>query len=353
MPINSRIKYIFQDKEELGPARRSFTYDELGFISFILGSLLQPLNPRPFTLHDLLKHITSFREVPDPKKYMRPALELVHRLVRNGVLSEVLIDGHDPNDQLGRVFQCTWTPAFAEMMSANILAPVYGRGYIAHQYQQRVVRVHVTRYDGQVSIASGVVLTGDKVLTNAHVVAGAEHIEVSWGSADPQPAVVERVHEDEGIDLAIVSSDKLAAEPILWIRAPRVGEDVVMMGYPAVPQITSRPLLSFGGEVSTYETVTTYFGHDQMVVSAVMGPGASGAPVFGGDGQMVGLVVEHLAGVYLTDTDTEMMSTYHCAVPGDVLLTELPKLGYNPKNWDTDPVEEWDRRQEDSSDQSV
>lgn len=350
MPINSRTKYIFQDKEELGPARRSFTYDELGFISFILGSLLQPLNPRPFTLHDLLKHITSFREVPDPRKYMRPALELVHRLVRNGVLSEVLIDRHDPTDQLGRVFQCTWTPAFAEMMSANIVASVYGRGYIAHQYQQRVVRVHVTRYDGQVGIASGVVLTGNTVLTNSHVLTDAEKVEVSWGDLNPQPATVEHVHKDKGIDLAIVSTAPLAVEPTLWIRPPKVGEDVVIVGYPAVPQLESRPLLSFGGEVSTYETLTTYFGHDQMVVSAVMGPGASGAPVFGGDGQMVGMVVEHLAGVYLTDTNTEMVSIYHCAVPGDVLLTELPELGYNPQNWETDPVEEWDRRQEDGSD---
>jgi hypothetical protein len=149
----------------------------------------------------------------------------------------------------------------------------------------------------------------------------AEKLSVSWGDSSLIEAV--EVISSSRLDLAVLRVPGFEPQPYAWMRQPRPSEPVVILAYPEIPQVASRPLLRFNGWVATEDTITTYFGDQQIIVSAVMGPGASGGPIFGADGCLVGLVVRTLEGKKLDDIGNMLQSTFHAALPGNLMLDEV------------------------------
>jgi S1-C subfamily serine protease len=177
---------------------------------------------------------------------------------------------------------------------------------------------------GEESIGSGVIFANDLILTNAHVVKGARSLRASDHNDIEVEATVIWRHPDQKCDIAVVESKGCFPEPTVDPRAPLLAEPVVVLAFPAVPQVTTRPLLAFDGTVSSREATKTYYGDEQRVISAVMGPGASGGAILGADGRLVGSVVQALAARMLAANNTDIEhSIYHASVPCDVIAREF------------------------------
>ncbi len=154
-----------------------------------------------------------------------------------------------------------------------------------------VARVWGTAYAcGTSSTGSGFVVAPDRVVTNAHVVAGVERPLVELpGSAAKEGRVV---YFDPDADLAVVAVDELGADPLTVAPSLATGDTAAVQGYPY-----GGPFTSTGAEVLNVGTVRVPESggigggeRDVYALAAEVRPGNSGGPVLTTSGEVAGVV---------------------------------------------------------------
>lgn len=138
---------------------------------------------------------------------------------------------------------------------------------------------------GGVSTGSGFAVSEDVLVTNRHVVAGAEILQVS--TYDGQDLLVETAGSAVVADLAIVRTrSALPAAVTLADADPEAGETVEVVGYPGGGRLTSST-----GTVLGYDEDPLNANAGRVVVTdARAEPGSSGSPMYDEQGLVVGVV---------------------------------------------------------------
>ncbi|WP_022889856.1 MarP family serine protease [Agromyces italicus] len=151
-----------------------------------------------------------------------------------------------------------------------------------------VVRITGTAFQcGSNVSGSGFVVSDDRIVTNAHVVAGVDEPIVE---APGLAAVAGRVVAfDPEHDLAVIAVDGLDA-PALVIDEPAVGDEVAVAGYPFGGPLELRPARVAASGPLTISTDGASSTRDVMTLSAEVDPGNSGGPVLDADGEVAGVV---------------------------------------------------------------
>jgi S1-C subfamily serine protease len=169
---------------------------------------------------------------------------------------------------------------------------------------------------------SGFVLSPDRVMTNAHVVAGANSVTVE-ASGNPYDATV--VSYDPTVDIAILAVPNLPAGPLAFANAPVTsGTEAVVMGYPGGGGFVATParireLIELNGP-DIYRSAT--INREVYTVRASVEQGNSGGPLIDLNGQVLGVVF----GAAVDDNDTGFVLT------AKEVATQLSHIG------DTAPV---------------
>jgi S1-C subfamily serine protease len=162
-----------------------------------------------------------------------------------------------------------------------------------------VVTIHTEAFQAgttglqEVGAGTGMVLTADgEVLTNAHVVSGAQHITVALPD-DRQTHDADPIAIDSSDDIALIRIRGVSGLPTVALgnsAGLRVGDDVIAVGdaldLPGGPTVTSgivsalgRPLQGDNGEQL-----------DNLIqTDAAINPGNSGGPLVNSSGQVVGM----------------------------------------------------------------
>jgi S1-C subfamily serine protease len=152
---------------------------------------------------------------------------------------------------------------------------------------------------------SGFVLSPDRVMTNAHVVAGSNNVTVE-ASGNPYDATV--VSYDPTVDIAILSVPHLPAGPLAFANGPvKSGTEGIVMGYPGGGGFMATParireLIELNGP-DIYRTAT--INREVYTVRANVEQGNSGGPLIDLDGQVIGVVF----GAAVDDNDTGFVLT--------------------------------------------
>ncbi|MEO7147244.1 MAG: MarP family serine protease, partial [Terrimesophilobacter sp.] len=154
-----------------------------------------------------------------------------------------------------------------------------------------VVKVTGNAYQcGQNQSGSGFVVSKDRVITNAHVVAGVSEPVVEVPGVGAQPGRV--VYFDPKNDLAVVAVGGLGAAPIPLTATLAVGSSAVFDGYPLGGPFQSGPARV--DQVTTVRAKDIYGSnpHDIQVyeLAANVQEGNSGGPLLSTAGRVAGVI---------------------------------------------------------------
>ncbi|MEX0151194.1 MarP family serine protease [Microbacterium sp. LMI1-1-1.1] len=156
---------------------------------------------------------------------------------------------------------------------------------------QSVARISGTAYAcGITASGTGFVVADDRVVTNAHVVAGVDVPLVELpGQAAREGRVV---YFDPNDDLAVIAVDGLDATPLTIVPTLGVGAAAVVQGYPYGGPFTSgsAQVLSVGTVPvpDIYGTATA--PRDIYALGGIVRPGNSGGPLLTPSGEVAGVV---------------------------------------------------------------
>jgi hypothetical protein len=165
---------------------------------------------------------------------------------------------------------------------------------------QSVVRINGTAYAcGQNQSGTGFVVATDRIVTNAHVVAGVPEPVVEAPNGQALDGRV--VYFDPEDDLAVIAVFGLSVAPLDIAPNLAVGDDAVVDGYPFGGPFTTGPAEVLA--VST-EQIADIYGQtsnprEVYSLAATVHPGNSGGPLLTTGGDVAGVVFARSA----TDDD--------------------------------------------------
>ena len=156
---------------------------------------------------------------------------------------------------------------------------------------ESVLRIAGTAYQcGQNQTGTGFVVSEDRVVTNAHVVAGVSQPVVEMPDGGAMPGRV--VYFDTKHDLAVLAVDGLQASPLALGRDLPGGSPAAFAGYPHGGPFQSKP--------ATVQDITTVlvpdiYGNNASPeeiyrLAGDVQPGNSGGPLLTMDGQVAGVI---------------------------------------------------------------
>jgi len=127
------------------------------------------------------------------------------------------------------------------------------------------------------------------ILTNAHVVDGAQNVEVELGSGDPQDAEV--IGTDPSTDIALLKVDDIeGANPLELGDSSQVhvGDPVVAIGNPFALDrtVTSGIVSALQRQI---QAPNGFSISDVIQTDAAINPGNSGGPLIDGSGRVIGI----------------------------------------------------------------
>lgn len=157
--------------------------------------------------------------------------------------------------------------------------------------QSRVLRVHGSAPDcKRIQHGSGFVIAPQRVITNAHVVAGTRTVTVDT-VAGTLPATV--VAFDPKIDIAVLSVPTLTELPLTQAPAPLThGANALVVGYPANGPYTAAAARIRGSDTKFWADIY-HTGTAERQVYAIRGKvreGDSGGPLIDSAGRVLGMV---------------------------------------------------------------
>jgi S1-C subfamily serine protease len=147
---------------------------------------------------------------------------------------------------------------------------------------------------------TGFVVAPERVMTNAHVVAGVSGPIAVAPDGDPLEAQV--VHFDARTDVAVLAVPGLDRAALAFREDAAAGDDAAVVGYPDNGPLNTEPvrirgeLSLLGGDIYGREAVN----RDVLSMRGQVRPGNSGGPLVSDDGLVYGVVFA----ASLTDPDT-------------------------------------------------
>jgi uncharacterized membrane protein required for colicin V production len=152
---------------------------------------------------------------------------------------------------------------------------------------------------------SGFVIAPNRVMSNAHVVAGSESVTVE---ADGKTYDATVVSYDPDADISILDVPDLPSTPLQFdMQEAPTGTDAVVMGYPGGGEFTATPgrireIIQLNGPDIYHTTTVT---REVYTIRGTVRQGNSGGPLIDKDGKVLGVVF----GAAVDDADTGFVLT--------------------------------------------
>ncbi|MDE0545737.1 MarP family serine protease [Microbacterium sp. C7(2022)] len=178
-----------------------------------------------------------------------------------------------------------------EVTPTQTMPPVDLEDPALAQAAASVARVSGTAFAcGRSSTGSGFVIADDRIVTNAHVVAGVDQPLVELPGRAAQEGRI--VYFDPVDDLAVIAVDDLDARVLPLSRTLDAGAAGVVQGYPLGGPFTmvGASVLSVGSAPVPDIYAESSASREIYALEATVRPGNSGGPLLTGEGAVAGVV---------------------------------------------------------------
>lgn len=148
---------------------------------------------------------------------------------------------------------------------------------------------------------SGFVFAPGRIMTNAHVVAGADRVSV-WSMGDDIRRLARIVYFDPKLDVAVLAVEGITARPLEFGADAQMGMEAVVPGFTGGDPLSPDParvsdtIIARGHDIYGVSRVD----REILVIRSQVAAGDSGAPVVDLDGNVLGMVFA--AGTDVLDT---------------------------------------------------
>ncbi len=165
---------------------------------------------------------------------------------------------------------------------------------------------------------TGFVIAPNRVMSNAHVVAGSDSVTVEAEDGNEYDATV--VSYDPNADISILDVPNLPIQPLQFAEEPaKSGTDAVVLGFPGGGDFVATParvreIIELSGP-DIYKTTTV--NREVYTIRGLVRQGNSGGPMINRAGQVIGVVF----GAAVDDNDTGFVMTT------DEVSRQLAKVG--------------------------
>ena len=169
---------------------------------------------------------------------------------------------------------------------------------------------------------TGLVIAPNRVMSNAHVVAGSDSVTVEAEDGKEYDATV--VSYDPNADISILDVPDLPIQPLQFAQeAAKSGTDAVVLGFPGGGEFVATParvreIIELSGP-DIYKTTTV--NREVYTIRGLVRQGNSGGPMINRAGQVIGVVF----GAAVDDNDTGFVMTT------DEVSRQLAKIGNTSK----------------------
>lgn len=182
---------------------------------------------------------------------------------------------------------------------------------------------------GGIRYGSAFPVTADgDILTARHVVENCGEITLATASGETQPATVQALSETA--DIALLASE-LRSEPFpLRDGSFEPGMRVHAIGYPEQGLPMIRPLTMSG---NTTLSRRDPFGNEIIGFNAPVRRGASGGPLLGPDGAVLGLVVAKVNTPAVFEKTGRLLRDFNFAIEAGTLRAFLAEHDVRPVQW--------------------
>lgn len=195
------------------------------------------------------------------------------------------------NNVVGTTFFPRYLEPFAPERIVEVGEPPRGmldtRG--VRRARQSVLKIHGQNACGRGVEGTGFLYSDDRLMTNAHVVAGVDRPEVWIGDERIEARVV---HYDPDLDVAVLALDDQGRPTLAFDGSAGSGDGVAVLGYPQ-----DGPYDVQAGRIRSQQRLRSpdIYGGGSVIrevysVRGLIRPGNSGGPLVSRDGEVVGVV---------------------------------------------------------------
>jgi S1-C subfamily serine protease len=163
------------------------------------------------------------------------------------------------------------------------------------------------------STGSGVAISSNSVLTNAHVASDCKRVAIRQGST---VLSAQTVALDPRLDLAIVSTQQALPAQAKLRNTAMLGEDIMVAGFPLAGLLGS-DLIVTGGQVNSLAGIRN--DPTLLQISAPVQPGNSGGPLLDRSGSIVGIVVSKLNASRLAKITGDLAQNVNFAIKPEMV----------------------------------
>jgi S1-C subfamily serine protease len=197
--------------------------------------------------------------------------------------------------------------------AVRVEIPRLAKGSAERRAQRLTVRIRNVSCLG-VGVGSGFAIARDVLVTNRHVLAGAETVEVSTWDGRTLSATAAEVGVLGDLGLAYVRGR--LPQVGSYGAAPMPGDEVTVVGYPGGEELTLAP-----GTVIDLKDGSRGYGIEGRIMrlTSHVEPGNSGGPVLDRRGKVVGVVYAY-----------EIATGFGLAIPVDTLRRLVRRGGFEP-----------------------
>jgi serine protease Do len=152
---------------------------------------------------------------------------------------------------------------------------------LIYDLKQSMVKIGVTTKSGGHGFGTGIAISKDQVVTNCHVLGGANGVSISkWGTEYP----VDSLQADWKHDLCILKVEYADLKPVTIGDSSKLGYEQPIISI-SMPNDSPAPYVA----LSTIKALYPLDDVEVIRTQAAFSIGASGSPIFDYDGKLIGV----------------------------------------------------------------